>query len=37
MGAPVVGIVGRSGAGKTLLLERLIPAMKGRGWRVGAI
>jgi len=37
MGAPVVGIVGRSGSGKTLLLERLIPEMKKRGWRVGAI
>ena len=37
MGAPVVGIVGSSGAGKTLLLERLIPEMKVRGWRVGAI
>ena len=34
---PVVGIVGRSGVGKTTLLERLIPEMKRRGWRVGAI
>jgi molybdopterin-guanine dinucleotide biosynthesis protein MobB len=37
MGAPVVGIVGQSGSGKTLLLERLIPEVKKRGWRVGAI
>jgi len=29
--------VGRSGSGKTLLLERLIPELKKRGWRVGAI
>ena len=30
-------IVGNSGAGKTTLLERLIPALKGMGYRVGAV
>jgi molybdopterin-guanine dinucleotide biosynthesis protein MobB len=33
---PVVGIVGRSGAGKTSLLERLIVTLAGEGRRVGA-
>lgn len=32
----VVAIVGRSGAGKTALLERLIAALEGRGVAVGA-
>lgn len=34
---PVIAIVGRSGAGKTTLIERLIPELKRRGWRVGTI
>jgi molybdopterin-guanine dinucleotide biosynthesis protein B len=36
MTAAVVAVVGRSGAGKTSLLERLIPALAARGLRVGA-
>jgi molybdopterin-guanine dinucleotide biosynthesis protein MobB len=32
-----IAIVGNSGAGKTTLLERLIPALKGMGYRVGAV
>lgn len=34
---PVVGIVGRSNSGKTTLLEKLIPELKRRGYRVGTI
>ena len=34
---PVVSIVGRSGVGKTTLLEKLIPELKQRGYRVGTI
>jgi molybdopterin-guanine dinucleotide biosynthesis protein B len=33
----VVGLAGRSGAGKTTLIERLIPAMKQRGLRVSVV
>jgi molybdopterin-guanine dinucleotide biosynthesis protein B len=37
-GAPgVVGLVGRSGSGKTSLLESLIPALTARGLAVGAV
>lgn len=32
-----IAIVGNSGAGKTTLLERLIPALKEKGYRVGAV
>lgn len=32
-----ISIVGNSGAGKTTLLERLIPALKEKGYRVGAV
>lgn len=35
-GALVVGVVGRSGVGKTSLLELLIAALEGRGVAVGA-
>jgi len=35
--AAVVAVVGRSGAGKTSLLERLLPALAARGLRVGAV
>jgi molybdopterin-guanine dinucleotide biosynthesis protein B len=33
----VVAIVGRQGSGKTTLIERLIPALKGRGLTVSTI
>ncbi|MBI3953785.1 MAG: molybdopterin-guanine dinucleotide biosynthesis protein B [Chloroflexi bacterium] len=35
--APVVSVVGRSGVGKTLVMERLIKEFKGRGRRVAAV
>ncbi len=34
---PVVSIVGRSGSGKTMLMEQLIAEFKGRGYRVAAL
>jgi formylmethanofuran dehydrogenase subunit E len=34
---PVICFVGRSGCGKTTLLEKLIPALKARGYRVGTV
>jgi len=34
---PVVSVVGRSGVGKTTFLEKLIPELKQRGYRVGTI
>lgn len=34
---PIVSIVGRSNSGKTTLLEKLIPELTRRGWRVGTI
>ncbi|MDP2657364.1 MAG: molybdopterin-guanine dinucleotide biosynthesis protein B [Candidatus Deferrimicrobium sp.] len=34
---PAVAIVGNSGAGKTILLERLIPELKRKGLRVGVV
>lgn len=37
MGIPVLSIVGRSGSGKTTLLEKLIPELKGRGYRVAVV
>ena len=35
--APVICIVGRSQTGKTTLIEKLIPVLKGRGYRIGTI
>jgi molybdopterin-guanine dinucleotide biosynthesis protein MobB len=37
MTAAVLAVVGHSGAGKTSLLERLLPALASRGVRVGAV
>ncbi|MBW2019936.1 MAG: molybdopterin-guanine dinucleotide biosynthesis protein B [Deltaproteobacteria bacterium] len=34
---PIVSIVGKSDAGKTTLLERLIPELRARGYRIGTI
>jgi len=34
---PIVSIVGKSNSGKTTLIERLIPELIRRGWRVGTI
>lgn len=34
---PIVSIIGRKNSGKTTLLERLIPAMTRRGFRVGTL
>jgi len=34
---PIITIVGRSRAGKTSLLEKLIPALKKRGFQVGTV
>lgn len=34
---PVISIVGRSNSGKTTLIERLIPELKRRGFRVGTV
>jgi len=34
---PVISVVGKSDVGKTTLLERLIPELKRRGYRVGTI
>jgi len=37
MNKPVFSIVGKSGAGKTTLIEKLVPALKAKGLRVGTI
>jgi len=34
---PVISVVGKSGAGKTVFLEKLIAELKGRGIRVGTV
>ena len=34
---PVIAIVGKSGTGKTVIMEQLIKEFKARGYRVGAI
>jgi len=34
---PVIAIVGRSGVGKTVIMEKLITEFKSRGYRVGAV
>ncbi len=37
MTIPVVSIVGRTNSGKTTLIERLIPELRARGYRVGTV
>lgn len=34
---PIVSIVGHSGSGKTTLIENLIPRLKAKGYKVGAL
>lgn len=34
---PIISIIGKSESGKTTLIERLIPELKKRGYRVGTI
>lgn len=34
---PFISIVGKSGSGKTMLIEKLIPILKARGYRVGTV
>lgn len=37
MAAPIVSIIGESNSGKTTLIEKLIPELKRRGYRVGIL
>ena len=37
MGIPIISIVGKSNSGKTTLIEKIIPLLKDRGYRVGTI
>jgi molybdopterin-guanine dinucleotide biosynthesis adapter protein len=34
---PVISVIGRTNTGKTTLLERLIPALRSRGLRIGTV
>ena len=34
---PVVSVVGKSGSGKTMLVERVVTELTGRGYRVGTV
>lgn len=34
---PIISFIGYSGSGKTTTLERLVPVLRGRGWRVAVI
>ncbi|MCU0489929.1 MAG: molybdopterin-guanine dinucleotide biosynthesis protein B, partial [Anaerolineales bacterium] len=37
MTAPILSIIGKSNSGKTTLLEKLIPELRQRGYRVATI
>lgn len=37
MKPPIISIIGKKKSGKTTLLEKLIPAVKARGYRVGSV
>ncbi len=37
METPIISVVGKSDSGKTLFLEKIIPALKSRGLKVGTI
>jgi molybdopterin-guanine dinucleotide biosynthesis protein B len=37
LAVPIIAIVGNSESGKTTLIEKLIPAIKRRGYRIGSI
>lgn len=37
LSTPIISIVGKSKSGKTTLLEKLIPELKSRGYRIGVI
>jgi len=37
MAPPILSLVGKSGCGKTTLLEKLIPELKRRGYRIGTV
>lgn len=37
MSAPILSIIGKSKSGKTTLIEKLIPQLKAKGYRVGTI
>ncbi len=37
MPIPILSIIGKSGSGKTVLLEKIIPELKRRGYRVATI
>ncbi len=34
---PILCVVGRSGTGKTTLMEKLVPVLKGRGYRIAVV
>ena len=36
-GVPIVSVVGKSGSGKTTFLEKLLPELKRRGYRVATV
>ncbi len=34
---PILSIVGKSNSGKTTLIEKLLPELKARGWKIGTV